>query len=465
LVVALGGGVAVNEQSGTRVLVVDDDRDLVESYKGVLELAGYEVLIALSGEAALSLARAEHPDVVLTEVSMPNMDGFELINRLKNELGREAPPVVVCSAFEITEQEVTERGAELFLQKPATASALVESVEAVSQGERPAAETITSERSHAKHERLRHIHGSEVRLRHLDRAELAAEAKPWLEWMRAYFDCGNAGVFLLEGDAVVPLAVVGTQMESRPEPRLLHAVLAAGVETGTSLVVRDMTNHPSFRRALGPRPDIATFAGVPIVTSDGVRIGAICLADPRPGRLDADSLEMMEHLGRRGIVSLFGKPTSPLHALPPTAPLLSRRTFDTLLAAELRIARRVNESVEVALAELAPGISPAEFAVQAWHEEPRPRMAIGTVGSGRIAVFARGAAGEVWAHVARLIERGRARNRLEFVGIAGVAASAGLSRNAVFEIAESALSVAQTDRFGRGVERIVVRPESGKPVA
>jgi hypothetical protein len=154
-----------------------------------------------------------------------------------------------------------------------------------------------------------------------------------------------------------------------------------------------------------------------------------------------------------------------LHALPPTAPLLSRRTFDTLLAAELRIARRVNESVEVALAELAPGISPAEFAVQAWHEEPRPRMALGTVGSGRIAVFARGPAGEVWAHVARLIEGGRARNRLEFVGIAGVSASAGLSRNAVFEIAESALSVAQTDRFGRGVERIVVRPESGKPVA
>jgi hypothetical protein len=242
-------------------------------------------------------------------------------------------------------------------------------------------------------------------------------------------------------------------------------MLAAAVETGTSLVVRDMSLHPTFRRALGPRPDIATFAGVPIVTTDGVRIGAFCLADPRPGRLDADSVAIMEHLGRRGIVALFGKPTSPLHALPPQAPLLSQRTFDTLLAAELRAARRLGESVEVALVDLAPGLSPAALAVQLWEEWPRPRMAIGNLGGGRVGLFARGPANEVRAHIATLIERGRARKRLEAVGIAGVAASAGLARHAVVEIAESALSVARSNRIGTGVERIVVRPESGKPVA
>jgi hypothetical protein len=264
---------------------------------------------------------------------------------------------------------------------------------------------------------------------------------------------------------VAPLFVDGAQLTARPEPGLLNGMLAAGVETGTSLVVADMNAHPSFRRALGTRPDIATFAGVPIVTTDGVRIGAVCLADPRPGRLDADSLKILEHLGRRGIVSLFGKPTSPLHALPPAAPLLSRRTFDTLLACELRVARRVNENVELALADLAPGLSPAEFATAAWHELPRPRMAIGTVGSGRIAMFARGPGSEVRAHLGELFDRARARNRVESVGIAGISAAAGLSKVAAIEIAECALTVAHGTSFGSGVERIVVHPESGKPVA
>jgi CheY-like chemotaxis protein len=463
-----GGGEAVSGTSGpagARVLVVDDDRDLVESYRDVLELAGYEVLTALSGEAALDVARVEPPDVVLTDVSMPNMDGFELINRLRAELGGRTPPVVVCSAFDMTEEEAQHRGAELFLHKPATAAALVESVEALCHGARPDAQTLSSERNNARHERLRHLHGSEVRLRSLDRVELAAEVRPWIEWVRAYFDCGSAGIYLLDDELVVPLVVVGEQMTARPDPKLLHAMLAAAVETGTSLVVRDMSLHPTFRRALGPRPDIATFAGVPIVTTDGVRIGAVCLADPRPGRLDADSLETIEYLGRRGIVSLFGKPTSPLHALPPQAPLLSRRTFDTLLATELRAARRLGESVEVAIGELAPGISPADFAVHAWDELPRQRLALGTLGGGRVGVYARGPASAVRAHLAAIAERARSKGRVEAMGIAGIAASAGLARNAVMEIAESALSVARASRIGTGVERIVVRPESGKPVA
>jgi CheY-like chemotaxis protein len=449
---------------GAHVLVVDDDSDLVEAYREVLETAGYKVATALSAEVALSMARLEPPDIVLADVSMPNMDGFELINRLKGELGGRTPPVVVCSAFDMTEQEVVSRGAELFLQKPASPAALVESVEAVCHGARPNGASLASERSHVRHERERCLLGSEHRLRDVDHAEVARDAQPWLEWMRRYFDCDSAGLFLLEGGAVLPLVVVGPQMAGRPEPRLLHVTLAAGVETGTSLVVRDMATHPIFRRVLGSRLDIASFAGVPLVTADGIRIGALCLADAQPGRLDADSLVMMEYLGRRGVSEIFERRLVP--SAPPLrqAPLLASITFETLLAAELKIARRFEQAVEVALGALAPGATASACADLIWREGPHARLAIGSTG-GRIGVFLRGGAREARKAIAERLSRARHEGLLDAAGVAGVMASAGLSKSAVLEIAESALSIAEAASLGSKVERIVIRSEPGRPVA
>jgi CheY-like chemotaxis protein len=452
-------------QNGARVLVVDDDSDLLEAYRQVLEMAGYKVSTALSAEAALGLARTEQLDVILTDVSMPNMDGFELITRLKELLGRRTPPVVVCSAFDTTEEEAVARGAELFLSKPASPAALVQTVEVLCHGGHVDDETVATERANAQQERQRQLRGSELRLREIDHGEVAREAQPWLEWMRRYFDCGSAGLFLLEGGAVLPLLVIGSQMMGRPEPRLLHVTLAAGVETGTSLVVTDMATHPSFRRALGQRTDIASFAGVPLVTSDNVRIGALCLADPRPGRLDADSLVMMEYLGRRGVSVLFEKQKTALRPLPAQPPLLASRTFEALLAAELKIARRFEEAVEVALGTLSPGVSAGACAEQIWREGPRPRLAIGLMGGDRIAMFVRGAAREARKHAAERLERARAEGLLDAVGVAAIMASAGLSKSAVLELAESALSIAETATIGSKIERVVVRTESGKHLA
>jgi CheY-like chemotaxis protein len=452
-------------QNGARVLVVDDDFDLVESYRQVLEMAGYRVATAHSAEAALGLARNERPDVVLTDVSMPNMDGFELISRLKDILGRKTPPVVVCSAFDTTEEEAVARGAELFLPKPASPAALVQTIEALCHGCRLDEDTLASERSYALHERMRHLRGSELRLRDIDHGEVAREAQPWLDWMRRYFDCSSAGLFLLEGGAVLPLVVVGSQMTGRPEPRLLHVTLAAGVETGTSLVVSDMATHPSFRRALGQRTDIASFAGVPLVTSDGIRVGALCLADSRPGRLDSDSLVMMEFLGRRGVSVLFEKQTSTLRPLPAQPPLLQSRTFETLLSAELKIARRFEEAVEVALGTLGPGVSAGACAEQIWREGPRARLALGAMGAGRIGMFVRGPAKEARTHAAERLERARAEGLLDAAGVAAIMASAGLSKSAIIELAESALSIAEAATIGSKVERVVVRTESGKHLA
>jgi CheY-like chemotaxis protein len=456
---------ANNEHHAVRVLVVDDDSDLVEAYRTVLELAGYDVATALSGEAALGEARSHRPDVVLTDVSMPRMDGFELIHHLQDELGGETPPVVVCSAFDVTEQEAMARGAGLFLRKPASAETLVHSIEAIRRGAPVDDEAMDLERAHVAHERLASQRGSAERLREVDRRGVARAAKPWLEWLRGYFDASSAGLFLLEDGAVIPAVVVGPHMPKGPEHRLLHVTLAAGVETGTSLVVADMATHPTFRHAGGPRSHIASFAGVPLATADGVRVGALCIADARAGRFDAESLVVLEHLGRRGVMGLIESDVKPASNGTALAPLLPRRTFEFLLTTELRIARRHAEAIEVAIGDLGPGVSSGTLAARVWRVGAHPRLAIGAMGLGRVGLFARGTARDAREHIAGCLKDARAQSLVEAAGVAAIGASAPLSSAALVELAESALSMAEQGGAESHVERFVVKTEHGKYLA
>jgi CheY-like chemotaxis protein len=453
------------KKEGARILLVDDDPNIVDAARQIFEAAGYVVSTALSGDKALGVARAHRPDVVITDLCMPTMDGFELIRRLKDEVPGGPPPVIVCSAFDLTEKEAISRGAHVFLQKPASAATLIHAVEALLRGSEPEPEAIALERRIVTGARRRRRGDSGTRLRSVSLEDVAQDGRPWLEWLRRYFDCGSAGLFLLELGAVLPVIVVGSEMSQRPEPKLLHLTLAAGIETGTSLVVDDMATHPAFRRVLGPRADIASFAGVPLVTNDGVRVGALCIADSRPGRLDAESLAVMEFLGRRGVSGLLERRTSHLHTFASQAPLLARRTFEMLLASELRIARHLEHAVEVTIANLTPGVSPGTCAEQLWRSGARARLAIGSMGTGRVGLFVRDAAKDARQHVASCLESARSGGLVDAAGVAAITASTGLSRSAVVEIAEGALSVAETATVGSNVERIVVRAERGEQLA
>jgi CheY-like chemotaxis protein len=64
--------------AGRRVLIVDDDADSAEGLRMMLQLSGHSVETASTGTAALELARAFHPDVILCDLGLPGMDGFEV---------------------------------------------------------------------------------------------------------------------------------------------------------------------------------------------------------------------------------------------------------------------------------------------------------------------------------------------------------------------------------------------------
>jgi CheY-like chemotaxis protein len=71
------------EESPIRLLIVDDNRDVIESLSALFELSGFRVAVATSGSAALSCYASDPADVVLVDLGMPHMNGFELVQGLK----------------------------------------------------------------------------------------------------------------------------------------------------------------------------------------------------------------------------------------------------------------------------------------------------------------------------------------------------------------------------------------------
>ncbi|MBI3891621.1 MAG: response regulator [Candidatus Wallbacteria bacterium] len=81
-----------------RILVVDDDADVVEVMSKLLELNGYKPLRATDGKAGLEQVRNQTVDLVLLDLMMPGMDGFEMLEMLQKQTGTKGIPVIVLSA-------------------------------------------------------------------------------------------------------------------------------------------------------------------------------------------------------------------------------------------------------------------------------------------------------------------------------------------------------------------------------
>jgi CheY-like chemotaxis protein len=115
---------------GTRplsILVVDDVEDAASSTATVLNMCGFVARTAYSGEAAIEAAHAESPDVVIFDIHMPGMDGWELARRLRQNAGEKRPLLVAVTALasEADHRKSDEVGIDLHLVKPVDPAALV----------------------------------------------------------------------------------------------------------------------------------------------------------------------------------------------------------------------------------------------------------------------------------------------------------------------------------------------------
>ena len=116
-----------------KILVVDDKPVNIELLESYLEVEGYQVVSAVTGEEALKKVAAEKPYVVLLDVMMPGMDGFEVCRRIKNNAATLFLPVVLVTALKESEDRVkgAEAGADDFLTKPVNEQELLARVKSL----------------------------------------------------------------------------------------------------------------------------------------------------------------------------------------------------------------------------------------------------------------------------------------------------------------------------------------------
>ena len=113
-----------------KILVIDDQRFVTRLLSHILEGAGYDVLIANSGQEALLLLRDDVPALVICDIMMPNADGFEVISNIRADARLKLVPIVVLTARSQHSdiEAARQAGANEYLTKPFSSQQVLECV-------------------------------------------------------------------------------------------------------------------------------------------------------------------------------------------------------------------------------------------------------------------------------------------------------------------------------------------------
>ncbi|MHC4206595.1 MAG: response regulator [Planctomycetota bacterium] len=119
--------------SKRKILIIEDDRDIVEMLEYNLREEGYQTISALNGEKGIALAGKEQPDLIILDIMLPVMDGFEVCRTLKNDEKVAHIPIIILSAKSQETDKVVglELGADDYVTKPFSPRELIARTRAI----------------------------------------------------------------------------------------------------------------------------------------------------------------------------------------------------------------------------------------------------------------------------------------------------------------------------------------------
>ncbi|ACD21392.1 response regulator [Paraburkholderia phytofirmans] len=279
--------------AAARLLVVDDNADLREYMSRILRAAGHDVRLASDGQAALEAARAEAPDLVLSDVMMPRLDGFGLLRALRADPHLRDTPVLMLSARAGEEARVDgiEHGADDYLTKPFSARELLARVSGNLQLARLRRETEMKLREESRTLEILNRVGSTVAAElDLNRAvQIVTDAAT--ELTGAAFGSFFYNVLDQKGGSYMLFTLSGVQKEAferLPMPR--NTAVFAPTFQGDGIVrVDDITQDPRYGHNAPHRgmPDghvkVRSYLAAPVQSRGGEVVGGLFFGHPEPG--------------------------------------------------------------------------------------------------------------------------------------------------------------------------------------
>ena len=122
-----------------KILIVEDNDKNMKLARDVLQAKGYTTLEAVTGEEGVSMALAHRPDLVLMDIQLPNIDGFEAFRRIRSHPDTQAIPVVAFTASVMSSDRhrITDAGFDGFIGKPINLKEFLETVRKTLEGPKP----------------------------------------------------------------------------------------------------------------------------------------------------------------------------------------------------------------------------------------------------------------------------------------------------------------------------------------
>lgn len=276
---APGVALALHE---TRVAVVEDDDDNAEMLSALLERAGAEVHRAANGNDALTMLDTVVPDVLVLDIGLPDMDGYELLSRIRARPALASTPAIAATAYAFARDRERAKavGFAVHTAKPFDPEALVHLVARVAYESRvslpPADEEV-------------------ARLARLLDDKGVAET---LKALNARTVHRYTGLYRYEGDTLRNLALA-----DRMNPEIAKGVDAKLETTFCSLVEKGRASFVVVDGSADPRvaglpiqPDIRSYCGALVRNADGTPFGSLCHFDHEPRAVPADELRVLEQL-------------------------------------------------------------------------------------------------------------------------------------------------------------------------
>jgi class 3 adenylate cyclase/CheY-like chemotaxis protein len=295
-------------EARARILAVDDKPENVRLLEAILTPAGYEVVGAASGEEALTKARAERFDMILTDIVMPGMSGYELCRTLRKDPATAFLPIVTITASGGTEKkEALDAGADDFVAKPLDKTELLARVRSLLRVKRYHDDLASAlERQTAIGEVLRTIGSSAFHLEPVlqavaKHAARLCDARDVLIWRTV----GDSYVLAVAPQSSAdPLRQI---VDDRPMPIGPDTIVGRAHLERRPIQVADVEAY--YRGATGRAADLARLGGnktllaVPLIRDDKV-LGVISLVRPEVRAFSDDEIDLVRTFADQAAIAI-----------------------------------------------------------------------------------------------------------------------------------------------------------------